>query len=231
MADGLVQLEDHLVGREQHGTAVGRAVGRAQQFHGLGAEPRCRLEEPGLFQHLQTALPATAAPAEGARLRLGASVGRGAQYRDRTRDALPDVPARVGDVVRVRAGVPERRLPIHDPVVALEPGALGAQQVELVGQRQRVPRLGDGRFVIALRMRKRDPRKIDQTPTRGTPCPRRGAFSRLPQPGLGHVARARVPEAAAVDDRHHRAQVVVAADRLDDVLPNRQRLRMFVHDA
>ena len=75
MADGLVNLDVHLIGHEQEILRSGRAVRRRQKFQGFFGDAPGRLPEAEFIEHLPSALTHHAAAGKGAGLGL-AAVGR-----------------------------------------------------------------------------------------------------------------------------------------------------------
>jgi hypothetical protein len=126
-----VDLEDHLVGREQHVHGAARAVGRGEELERfLRHAPAGGLEpEPG--QHLDAALLADAAvPVERTGLGDPVGMGRDRQPRQHVAVFLHDVAARARHQAMRRGAHLDARLPVDDPWVASGRGGLGVEQVE-----------------------------------------------------------------------------------------------------
>ena len=149
MADRLVDLQDHLVGREQQVHRAARAVRRGEQLERLLGDARRGVAEAEAAEHLGAALPAERAGAERARLGVDAFVGDGAEAGIDEAEPLLDAPPARRDEQRVDLALDERCLPVDDPVVDAEQPRLLVEQFEPVVERQRVPVDLDRRAVHA----------------------------------------------------------------------------------
>ena len=177
VADRLVDLQDHLVGRDDQIHRAGRAVRRRQQLQCLRRQARRGVEEADGGQDLQSALATERVPAEGACLRLGAGVGGGAERRQQELKALADAAAGAGHEQGVEPGVPEAGLPVDDACVAVQAFGLAAQQVDLVGQRRARPSGLDPRGILARPHLRLPAGRAEQVPPRGAAAPTRSACS------------------------------------------------------
>ncbi len=133
MADRFVDLQDHLIRREQEIACVPVGqFGRREQLERLGRDARGRLEKPGLLENLEAALAAVGVAAERARLRLGAFVGARRERRQDEREALAQMAAVGAHEQRVAFAVPQARLPVLDRGVSLQAFVQTAQELDLV---------------------------------------------------------------------------------------------------
>ncbi len=119
MADRLVDLQDHLVRRQQHVHRAARAVRRRKQFERFLRDPAAAADESETRQHLGSALLAGSAIAvERANLRDAVRMGGDGHSRQQEPVALDDVAAGAGDQpVRCRDHI-DGGLPVDDPRVA-----------------------------------------------------------------------------------------------------------------
>ena len=231
VADRLVNLQDHLVGRQQHVHAAGRAVGRQKQLDGFLGNLRRGLAEAELVENFEAALPAIAAPAEAARLRFRAVVGGGAERGHQGAERLLHAAAVGRQVEGVNVGVPQRGVPIDDARVDPEAGAFALQQVDLVGQRDVLPRLDLRANVFAPGRLHDDLREVHHAVGGALSCPLARLVNRLAQAAGTEVAGGGVAHAAAVPHGEHGAAVRRADHRLQHVLPHRQHLGALADQA
>ena len=107
MPDGLVDLQDHLIGCEQDRQPARGAVRRQQHLQRFRRDAGRGIVEARLVEDLQPALTAVATSGESARLGVGAGVGGGTEHRHEVVKALVRAPAVGGHIESVTLYVPK----------------------------------------------------------------------------------------------------------------------------
>src|SRR5262245_22826758 len=98
MADGLVDLQDHLIGRKQDIHRTRGTVGRGQQLECFGSDAGGSLTKVSLIEDFETPLTAVTASSEAPCLGLAASVGGCAQHRHDIAKELTRAPTVSGEI-------------------------------------------------------------------------------------------------------------------------------------
>jgi hypothetical protein len=231
MADRLVDLQDHLVRRQQHVHLAARAVRRRKQFERFQRDPVAAAHEGEPCQHFGSTLLARAAIAvERANLRDAVRMGRDGHSRQKKPVALDYITAGAGDQpVRGRHHI-DGGLPVDDPRVASSLRRfLGQQFVPLATRRNAVRERW--RHVLAAWRGPRQRPGVEQRQLRGAAGPVRGALERLAQAVSRDVTRRRVAVASIDIDRCHRAAVGGRDERHRDVLAHREGFAVFRDEA
>ena len=167
MADRFVDLQDHLVGRQQHVHRAARAVRRSEQFQRLLRDPAAGADEAETGQDLDATLLANPAIAvERAVLGHAIRVRRDRHSRHQEPVPLDDVAAGAGHQSMRGGAYFDARFPIDDARVAAGRARFLVQQVVPFAARR--DRVGEGRR-CELAARRRRTATTGCRPTRGAP--------------------------------------------------------------
>ena len=143
VADRLVDLQDHLVGGQQHVHHPGRAVRRVSSSSACSAICEAASPNPNRPSTSAPPWPQNAWPPNVRVWVLLALVRGGVETRVDEPEALLDAAAvavpRRGDQELVDLATHQRRTPVDDAVVDAEQSRLLMQQFEPIVQRERVP--------------------------------------------------------------------------------------------
>ena len=231
VADRLMDLQHHLVGAR----AAGRSCPRGQSG-AASSSSACVARRSGASWKPIAAITssppwASRVVTEAARLGVAAGARGDAQHRQQDVEALRDLAAGAGDEERARLGSPQRRRPVDDARIALQALALRAQQTDLVGERQLLPRLRDRARVRTAHGLAHQVRRIDHAAPGARRSPRQRLADGAREPTGGEVAGAGVAHAAAGGDRDHHAEIDPGARRLHHPAPHRDVVVALLDDA
>ena len=231
VADRFMDLQHHLVGREQRVHPARRAIRRGEELESFFGDPAAAVGEAEAVEDLDAALLADAAMAVQ-RAPLGDAVGvRGhGERREHEAEALQDVAARAGDQALPRVADLDQRLPVDDARVAAGLARDVAQEVEPFGARwQR--RIDGRRRVVAARRGSRQGTRIGDCVAGRRARPVGRAGQRLAQAGGRGVGGGGIAIAAVGIDRGHHSAVGGQREGLRDVLADAERLSGFLDEA
>ncbi len=230
MADRLVDLQDHLVGQEQHVHRAARAVRRGDELECLGGQPPAGADEAEAREDFVAALLAYAAIAvQRAGLRVAVRVRGDRDPREQEAVTLDDIAASAGDqAMRCRAHV-DARVPVDDPRIDRRVLRLPHQQLEPLAARAHRG-FERGRRILAARCRARQAPRVEQRPLRGSARPRCSARKRRLDARGRRIAGGRVAVAAVRVDGRHRAAVAARERRQGDVLAHGVGLARLIDD-
>ena len=230
MADGLVDLQDHLVGHQQQ---VTRAVGRIrceQQLQGFvghlagGAHQAKTLDHPG------TALLAEVGTAQGTGLAVVAVEGGHTQARKDKALGLTQLGAGAVEVDLFNPRGPQADFPAHQALILGHGGGLIAEQLVAVAQ-GREGLVEVGRQVVGDVAGHRLLVQVEQGVGLDKPGLLFSALKGGLQAGKGNIVGRGVGFHAVETHGEHGAFVMAQVRRLGDVLAHRQVLAGFANVA
>ncbi len=226
-----MDLQHHLVRREQDVHPAGRAVRRGEQFERFVGEAPPGAAKAASREDFRAALLAEAALAvERAALRHAAGVRGDADRRVKEAIALQHVAAAARHEPVRRVTHVDERLPVDDARIV--PGLLRLLLQQLVPLAPRRQRFGNGRRgVVALRRGPRQRAGIVERVARRRACPRGGALEDASDAFGGRVGGGRIPIAAIGVDRGHHSAVGDNGKGLRNVLAHGERLARLLDEA
>ncbi|VVO45333.1 hypothetical protein PS720_06479 [Pseudomonas fluorescens] len=134
MADGFVDLQDHLVGHQQQVARALWRVGCQQQLQGFVGDTRRGADQAEAADHVEATLLAEVAAAERARLAVVAVIGRDVDAGEYKALGLAQFGACVVEVNLLDVGQAKADFPVHQAFVLGDGGRLAPQQLVAIAQ-------------------------------------------------------------------------------------------------
>ena len=228
VADGLVDLQHHLVGHQQQVARALRGVRRQQQLQRLIGDFRAGTDQAAAADHIKATLLAEVLAAQGAGLAVAAVVGGDVQARVDEALGLTQFGAGAVEVDLLDVGDADAHLPVHQSLVLGHGGGFGAEQLVAIAQ-GREGLVEVGREIIGAVAGNSLLAQVEQGVGLESTGLLLGFLQCGLQAGLGQVVGGGIGFDAVDPNGQHRAFVTAQARRFGDVLAHRQVLAGLAH--